>query len=157
MPRYRGWSLVRNTDGVHSWGGVSETLLSGGLRGAGWGRRVMLPLLFPASLFQASSEQGPATTRKTPDQQRWQEKEAHRGEENPLPVLTCTLECVQGLFCFLFVEHPDLTIILYENKCVECSFLFSCKNWLPNCQVWAWIDILCSLFFFFFSILVFYE
>lgn len=70
----------------------------------------------PTSLFQAPREQGPATARETPDQQRGQEKETHRGEENSF----------SSSFCFLFVKYLNLSF--NENKHTGQSFLFGCKK-----------------------------
>lgn len=86
-----------------------------------------LPFLSPASLLRPPVSRAPPQPEKTPDQQRRKKKRLIEVRTIHRPVLTCTLECVQGLFCFLSVEHPNLTIILYENKRTY-SFLFSCKH-----------------------------
>lgn len=129
-----GWS-VRHCS-LEGWEELGE--------GAGWRFPSSLPLL----CFRPPVSRAPPQPEKLQTNNVGKKKRPIEVRTIHPPVLTCALECVQGLFCFLSVEHPNLTIILYENKCIEYSFLFSYKHWLLNCRVWAWIDILCSLFFF---------
>lgn len=65
-----------------------------------------MPFLIPTSLFQASCEQGPATAGETPDKQCWQEKETHRGEENPFSSLNLYFKMYSEFIAFLFCKIP---------------------------------------------------
>lgn len=83
------------------------------MREAPWGARGGRPP-HPTSLLQAPRQQGAAAARETPDQQCWQEKEAHRGEENPFSSVRLTLKCILSSFCFLFVNAQILSLFLMK-------------------------------------------